>query len=240
MPFSEFLMIPFNISYWTTWGIFGRLINFILGGSRIDINLEVFNIPEWCNVYLPTDSITYFIPLKPNIKYTKEIVLAVSVNMDAPAYEEFSLMLEAKIYDRLVGPFGFITLLSPASKNVNFSLTPDYLALIDLYTPEGTDIETPPLIEKKFPIEVTNLGNGKTIVEFEVLEEPPGFNTYFDPVNLTLDIKEEKIINLMITAPSDFSGYETITIGYTPHFYYNYSIIGTTELKTILVFYSPP
>lgn len=177
---------------------------------------------------------------KPNIKIIKNNLLMVIVDEDAPAYLPFTLNFKATMNDKILGPLGFITLLSNVTKTVNITLKSDYLGMISLFSPEGYDIETPPNIEKQLPIECTNQGNGKTISEFEVIENPLGFIVYFDPVNLTLDIDEKKITNLKIIAPNNFSGNETITISSTPHFYYNYSIVGHPEKTKINVFYNSP
>jgi len=138
------------------------------------------------------------------------------------------------------GPLGFITFLSPVNKTVNITLIPDYWGVVFYELPEGSLIETPPLIEKQLPIIVHNLANGKTLIESEIVLYPPDFIVYLDPENLILDVGENKTMYLKVTAPSNFSGTEIIKTKFTPHFYYNYSLAGMPEIITFAVFYFPP
>jgi hypothetical protein len=107
------------------------------------------------------------------------------------------------------------------------------------FLPEGNIIETPPLVQVQLPIQITNLGNGKTIVENEVVSYPDGWTVSLPP-QLILEVDEYKEINLSIIAPYAFSDEKSITMSFTPHSFDNYSLIGQTIYVSILAYYRPP
>lgn len=239
VPNSGVLILPLNISYWVTGGIFGRLTNYYLSHRHfpVYIELEIIDKPEWCDTSIDDPIISIKIPPKQNIKYSGYSNLYVTVTEKAPAFEKFPITIKATMDRELKGPFRFITLLSPATITKNVTLIVGYWVPMGYYFPEGIEIETPPLIEKQLPIIAHNFGNGKTLLECEIIESPPGFLVNFDPENLILEVGEENTTYLKITAPSNFSGRETIITSFTPHYYYNYSIMDHTENITINVFY---
>ena len=179
-------------------------------------------------------------PKKQNIKESYNNFIIIFLDLNAPAYEEFNITIQATMDWEIKGPLGIITFLSPANKTVNITLIPDYRANWGYLLPEGSVIETPPLIEKQLPIIVYNYGNGKTLIESEIIIYPPGFIVYLDPENLILDVGENKTMYLEVIAPSNFSGTETILTKFTPHFYYNYSLVGMPEIITFHFYYFPP
>jgi hypothetical protein len=137
------------------------------------------------------------------------------------------------------GPFGLFTVMQSTTQVVNITFTVAYKPLIMLHLPEGNIVETPPLVQVELPIGIKNLGNGKTIVENEVVEYPSDWIVSL-PSQVILDVDEYKEMNLTIIAPSNFSGEEMIRVSFTPHYYYNYSLIGSTAYITILTYNRPP
>ena len=243
MPNSPTRILSLNYSYWVTWGIFGRLINYYLREIKyigfVYINFEIIDKPEYCNAWLNNNELQFGFPEKPNIKDSIHDNIFINLNENAPAYEEFNITIQATMDLEIRGPLGFITILSPAITIVNITFIPDYWGVVSYVTPEGNLLETPPLIEKQLPIEVENLANGKTIIETEILEVPDDFIIYFDPEELILDVGEEKTLYIKVIAPSNFSGRETIRTKYTPHFYYNYSLTGWSEIILFNFYYYP-
>jgi hypothetical protein len=104
--------------------------------------------------------------------------------------------------------------------------------------PKGNIIKTPPLVQVELPIGITNLGNGKTIVQNEVVNYPSGWTVAL-PAQVVLEVNKYKEMNLTIIAPSNFSGEKTITVSFTPHSFDNYSLIGQTTYASILAYYHP-
>jgi hypothetical protein len=121
---------------------------------------------------------------------------------------------------------------------VNVTFIVAYKPLIMPSLPEGNIIETPPLVQVKLPIGITNLGNGRTCVLNEVVEYPSGWTVTL-PAQLCLEVGDYWEMNLTIIAPSSFSGEESITVSFTPHSADNPSLIGETIYESILTYYHP-
>lgn len=237
MPLSEVRKLSFNISYWVTWGIFGRITNYFLRDYAVIINIEIIDKPEYCDASISQKELFFLIPNKQNIIESSNSFIHIVLYEKAPAYEEFNITIQATMDLEIKGPLGFVTFLSPAKKTVNITLIPDYWGVFNYELPEGTLIETPPLIEKQLPIEIKNIANGKTIIESEIIINPPDFIIYFDPEELIIEVGETKTMYLKVIAPSNFSGRETIRTYFTPHFYYNYSLVGPLEVITFHFYY---
>lgn len=166
------------------------------------------------------------------------VSLTVAVGEYAPAFEVFPVTIQATV-EPLHGPFGLFTLMQGTTRVENVTFNVGYKPLIQPFFPQTNIIETPPLIEVKLPIGIKNLGNGKTIVENEVVDYPDGWIVSL-PAQLVLEVGEYKEMNLSIVAPSNFSGVEMITASFTPHSFENYSLVGQTTFASFLGFYNPP
>jgi len=234
-PNIELFDLDLNISFWVTYGIFGGLVGVFLCGRPVQIKFEI-DKPDWCSASLSSSIITISIPKK-NVMRSIFISLVVHVNDSAPAFEEFPITIKATTDREIKGPFGLISFLSPATITKNITLRADYTGIISYYVQDS--IETPPQIEKQLPVIAENMANGKTIIECEIIESLPDFVVYFDPEELVLEVGEEKTTYLNITAPVDFSGEGMIMVCFTPHYFYNYSIVGASFNHTIKVFYYP-
>jgi len=125
------------------------------------------------------------------------------------------------------------------TKVVNVTFSVAYKPLIQPQFPETNVIEAPPLVQVELPIGIENLGNGKTIVVNEVVDNPDGWIVSI-PDQLIVDVDEYQEMNLSIVAAEDFSGVETITVSFTPHSFDNYSLVGQTIYASFLAFYNPP
>lgn len=227
-----------NVSFWVTWGIFGRLINYLYKYEPLIMKLSVVDFPEWCNAFTPAETFYVNIPRNENTYYEIHTYLTVRVHqINAPAFEVFPVTMQATI-EPLYGPFGFFQVMQGTTQVVNVTFTVAYLPMFNIQLPEGNVIETPPLIQVELPMRITNLGNGKTIVENEVVNHSSDW-TVSIPAQVILDVDEYKDINLTIIAPSNFSGEKTITVSFTPHSFDNYSLVGQTKYVTILAYYHP-
>lgn len=234
MPNEGAHTIPLNISYWITWGIFGKITNYLFKTREVDIYIEIIDIPDFCEASFSTNVTRLAFPDKQYLKESSINNIFITLDENAPAFEQFNITIQATMDHEIKGPLGFITLLSPAKITVNLALVPDYFGLISYELPEGNFIETPPLIEKQLPIILYNKGNGYSRIKSEILEYPSDFIIYIDPENLYLDVGENKTIYLKVLAPSNFSGIETIQTKFTP------SYVGRPELKgppEIITFY---
>jgi hypothetical protein len=239
IPRGPLRSVYLDISFWVTWGVFGRFINYIYHGTPIQLELSIIDKPEWCVGTLSQKTILGIIPPpKENSHQILHTLLTVTVADDAPAFELCPITIQT-IVEPLRGPFGLITVMQGITKVVNVTFTVAYKPLISFHLPQTNIIETPPLVQVELPIGITNLGNGRTTVENEVVNYPSDWIVTL-PSQLILDVGEYKEINLSIIAPSNFSGERTITMGFTPHSSDNYSLVGQCTFINILAYYNPP
>jgi hypothetical protein len=239
IPRGPMRQVQLDISFWVTWGVLGRFINYMYRGTAIRLELSIIDKPEWCSATLLQGTLQCIIP--PPKENSHEIVhtqLAVAVAENAPAFELCPVAIQATV-EPLHGPFGFLTMMQGTSQFVNVTFTVGYKPLIQLSLPETNIIEAPPEIQVELPIGIANLGNGRTTVVNEVLDYPNDWIVAL-PSQVILDVGEYKEINLSIIAPSNFSGVETITMGFTPHSSENYSLVGSLTVLNVLAFYNPP
>ena len=238
IPRGELRTVQLDIAFWVTWGVFGRLISYLYHGKQIRLDLSIVDIPEWCIASISQKIFGLNLPKKENSYEEASTYLSVMVADNAPAFEVFPVTIQTTI-EPSHGLFGFITILQGVTKVVNVTFTVGYKPLLQFSFPDTDIIETPPLVQVDFPIRISNLGNGKTIVENEVVNYPDGWNVSL-PVQVVLDVCESKEINATILAPYNFSGEESITFKFTPHSYDNYSLVGESTYTTILAYYNPP
>jgi len=224
--------------FWVNWGLCGRLINYLFKYKQVTISLSVVEKPEWCIATISQGTLSCIIPPKENNYEIVHTTLAVQVFDDAPAFEVFPVTIQATV-EPLHGLFGILTMMKGANRTVDVTFSVAYKPLIQPFFPQTNIIETPPLIQVELPIGIKNLGNGKTIVENEVVDYPDGWIASL-PAQLVLEVGEYKEMNLSIVAPSDFSGVETIIVSFTPHSFDNYSLVGQTTFASFLGFYNPP
>jgi hypothetical protein len=238
IPRGPLRSVYLEISFWVTWGIFGRLINYLLKYKQVIITLSVVDKPEWCVGTISQGTLSCFIPPKENSHEIVNTQLAVQVADDAPAFELCPVTIQTTIEPKH-GPFGIFTVMQGTIQVVNVTFTVAYKPLISFHLPQTNIIETPPLVQVELQIGITNLGNGRTTVENEVVNYPSDWIVAL-PSQVILDVGEYKEINLSIIAPSNFSGERTITMGFTPHSSDNYSLAGQLTYITILAYYNPP
>jgi hypothetical protein len=238
IPRGELRTVLLKVSFWVTWGIFGRLINYLLKYTQVIITLSVVDKPEWCVGTISQGSLQCIIPPKENSHEIVHTQLAVQVADDAPAFELCPVTIQTTIEPKH-GPFGIFTVMQGTTQVVNVTFTVAYKPLISFHLPQTDIIETPPLVQVELPIGITNLGNGRTTVENEVVNYPSDWIVVL-PSQVILDVGEYKEINLSIIAPVNFSGVETISLGFTPHSSENYSLVGMLTIINVLAFYNPP
>jgi hypothetical protein len=237
MPNHGVRDLSLNISYWITWGIFGRITNHLLKNGVVDIIIEIVDMPEFCEASFLTNVTLLPFPDKQNLNESYINYIFITIDENAPAYEEFNITIQAKMDHEIKGPLGLITFLNSATKTVNITLIPDYWGCVKYKLPEGNIIETPPLIEKQLPIIVYNCGNGKTLIESEIISAPPDFIIYIEPEILILDVLENKTMYLKVIAPSNFSGIVTIHTKFTPSFLGRPELQGPPEIIIFSFYY---
>jgi hypothetical protein len=230
------LIIPLNVSFWVTWGLFGRMINHFYFYKNVYANFWIgFN--PWCTPSLAFNQLPLYIPPKKNIHQMSMNQLSIDLDYFTPAFEVIPVKIVVTI-DSIIGPFRHFSLIHGTTYNTTVYCMAQYRPQLGFEYPEGDIIETPPLTQVEFPLMIENYGNGKTLVENEVFHSPIGWNISL-PSQTILEWGEEKEILLTFTAPSNFSGFDVINLQFTPHYYYNYSLMGHSDYVNIIVMYNP-
>jgi hypothetical protein len=238
IPRGPMRQVQLDISFWVTWGVFGRLIGYLLRSQLLTMQVSIIEKPEWCYAFISQQNLSFTIPREENNQIIIHDYLAVGVGDDASAFEVFPVMIQLRV-ESVRGPFGIITMMQGTSQVVNVTFTVGYKPLIQVSLPETNIIEAPPLVQVELPVGLKNFGNGRTTVENEVVNYPSDWIVAL-PSQVILDVGEYKEINLSIIAPSNFSGVETITLGFTPHSSENYSLVGTESVINVLAYYNSP
>jgi len=237
IPRGSMRLVQLDISFWVTWGVFGRLISYLLRSQLFTMQVSIIEKPEWCNAIISQKNLSSTIPREENNPMILHDYLTVGVDEDAPAFEVFPVTIQVTV-ESARGPLGLLTLMQGTNRTVDVTFNVAYKPLIQPFFPQTDIIETPPLVQVELPIGIKNLGNGRTIVANEVVHYPEGWIVSL-PAQLILDVDEYKEMNLTIIAPSNFSDEETITVSFTPHSFENYSLVGTITYASFLAYYRP-
>jgi hypothetical protein len=237
IPHGEIRSVPLHVLFSVTRGICGRFINYLLMNQPVIVKLSVIDTPEWCTAIISQGTLSVIIPRDENTYCDVWTYLSVIVDDNAPAFELFPVIIQATI-EPLHGLLGLFIVMQGTTRVENVTFTVGYKPLLQFVFPQGNIIETPPLVQVELPIGITNLGNGKTIVENEVVNHPDGWTVSL-PAQVVLDVDEYKEINLSILAPYEFSDEKSITVSFTPHSFDNYSYVGQTTYASFVVYYRP-
>jgi len=228
--------VPLTIKFWVTWGLLGRLINLFYWYHTLYANFRIINSP-WSDSSLIFDQLPLYIPPKQNIQQLCLNQLTIDLDWDTPAYEMIPITIETKI-EPIIGPSGTLVLIRGLTNQTTIYAMIKYHSSLSFDFPEGQTFETPPLSQLEVPVEIYNHGNGKTLVENEVYDQPSGWNVSL-PSQFVMEQDEQTNFIVTLMAPSNFSGYENIILKFTPHYYYNYSEVGGTYFEYIQVYYNP-
>jgi len=172
------------------------------GEPKATINLSIADCPNWCTAELDTTTIE----LEIDNKFTEaKAKLQISVNETAPALELTEITVKAEYAGHWT--------IKGTSNTTTISFLPAYVSNI---TYEAlTEHTIPPLKNTTIPINITNNGNGETIVNIEVEDPPENWNISLDPEDITISVGKTEQINLTVKPVKGFEE-ETITLKLTP------------------------
>ncbi len=222
--------IPLNISCVVTGGIFGEYIlwYYRITNQYLDVSLDLEEIPSYCHSSLSTTQLQFPITNTPTYQIVQ---MTLAVDYTAPAYEALSLKINASVDDKK-GPLGLFTIIEGYQRTSMIFFIADYLPLLAIRL-EDNVIQTTPGITVNVPIDVKNLGNGKTTVFATIEEVPSGWiGIVTDQVDLEVD--ENKSMILQIRTPTNFNGNRVFTLYFTPHFSHDLSKMGKPVSVSVL------
>lgn len=234
-PLSGYCEFAMNVSYRVS-GLFANMLIYLLGRWRTNIvvELSVEDVPEWAYVGVYPKTVSPMISTKWKSEGCR---VQISVDENAPAYEISYFKLKAKSIS-VKGPFRMLTWINDTEHVEEIPFVPGYFPIIHV-NPENYYLETPPGEITNLTILIENIGNGLTSVNAEVIQIPSDdWWCYIQPETV-LDVGESKNVSFFIMPPGNFSGFETIRLGFTPSYFYDPTQQGSTQIHTITVHYKP-
>jgi hypothetical protein len=210
IPRGEMRQLDLELRYQvTTGGIAAQMVFMIYQGRQVNIKMEVIDTPSWCTANLKSGTLTTTIS-----SFEKELstVLTLRIEDDAPAYGAGFVKIKATVPK--------IGVIDGFNQEFTLEFTPAYLPMISAQLPEGNSNKIGPMDTASFPIEVTNLGNARTRVFFEIEYMPKGWIAVItDDITLDESQGSQGTAYLTIKPPKSF-GYhydeESIRVKMTP------------------------
>jgi len=195
------------------------------GGVSIDLTVE--SCPSFCSASMSTSSV--IAPITQNLNLATNASLIVTVNENAPGFDDFTVRVKAK--SKQVN--GLLVNVPPLETVHDVRVKPSYAALISIEEPKGNFMEIGPMDTADFEIRLENLGNAPTEVTFELINIPDGWNPNIqETVTLGSGVMGEdssKTVTLRIKPPYGF-GYhnerKTLQVKVIPSYYRNPTLEG--------------
>jgi hypothetical protein len=229
VPRGALRALDLSITHTVTRGVFGQGMLQVYRNQLIVIIVEIVETPSWCTATIAQGTLSTTVQPDQTTEVTTSLSLQVAD--DAPA---FGLgYIKVKATARKAGLIqGFI-------QEFTLTFVPDYKPLIQPVYPETNTKRIGPLDTAVFPIQITNLGNARTVVLLTVEDVPADWNAIItDQLILEEGEGSSATAYLVIKPPKNF-GYhndeKTITISMQPVKYDDYSKKGETTYATFLV-----
>ncbi len=187
-------------------GLISRLILFRSISKDIpsaEINLSV-ECPKWCTATLEPSNVS--IKISDEFKEAKAKV-TFSINKTAPAFESSDITIKAEYKNK--NNWG----IRDSNNKTTVSFMPAYVSGLDYELKAEQNIS--PVNKTTIPINITNTGNGETIVSIKIENPPKNWNMSVDS-EITISVGVTKQIYLIVTPVKTFKN-ETIQITLTPN-----------------------
>jgi hypothetical protein len=230
VPRGALRTLELTINHHVTRGVFGQVLLQLYAGYPVVIHIEIVKTPTWVTATLAQGTLT--VTVTPDIAgSTVTTQISLQVADDAPAYGLGYIELKATAQKA--------GLIKGFEQNFTLSFVPDYKPLIQPTYPATNSKEIGPLDTAIFPIQITNLGNARTVVLLTVTNVPSNWNAIItDQVILEEGTGSTGTAYLVIKPPKGFGYHDdqkTITISMQPVKADDYSKKGETTYATFLV-----
>ncbi|MCK4365131.1 MAG: hypothetical protein KAW45_03705 [Thermoplasmatales archaeon] len=229
IPNKDPIEITINVSYQIE-GFLAGLHTKLYKNRDVEIELAIVEKPEWCEASLSETNIS----TTPGTQEPHTSLLTLSVDETAPAFNDGKVKIQATC-SAIKGLLKIITKVTGNNETFEIPFTVGYLPLIKVEFGNYSS-EIPPLNVTTIPVNITNLGNGKTTVKIEV-ENESGNYTLDYPDNVILDSQisggdYKKQIEIEIQPYKNFT-LEEIKIKFTPHYTGDPELKGQTITTTL-------
>jgi hypothetical protein len=197
-------------------------------GKQVDINLDVVDISDGCQVTILNPILSTVVSEGEQELSTK---FSIAIDETVPAYSGCYATINATV-EPIKGPLGILTLISGFQKEITITFEPAYLPLINADFLDGNLIEISPFNETEIPISIENLGNDRTKVIAAVEEYPENWNVSISDV--IVDVGNTTQTYLTVTTDNKFDE-EMIVISLTPVRALNENDRGSTQTSTLIL-----
>jgi hypothetical protein len=229
VPRGELRTLTLVITHTVSRGALGEGVLVTLTGALIKIDVSIIETPSWCTATISQGTLS--VTVQPNAISTVETILSIQVANDAPAYG-----------------LGYVKVKATAEKtgiiegyedDFTLSFIPAYKALISPSLPETNSKEIGPMDTAVFAIDITNLGNARTVVLLNVVNVPKDWVAVITSQLILEEAAGSKATAYLVIKPPKSFGYhydeQTIQISMQPVKADDYSKKGEITYETFLV-----
>lgn len=209
VPRGELRTLTLVITHTIARGALGKEVINLLTGSVIPITITIISTSPWCTAVISQGTLSIIV--QPDVVSTVQTTVSIQVENNAPAY--------GLGYIKIKTTAAQTSLIEGTENDVTLGFIPAYKALIQPALPETNVKKIGPMDTAVFPIEITNLGNARTIVILNVTTVLKDWNAVITS-QLILDEGEDTGTAYLIVKPPKSFGYhydeETIQISMQP------------------------
>lgn len=234
-PYSAPINIPIKIQA-KIRGVLQHIVSPNYASNVFFTRLYIDEAPEWCKVTVNPPLVS--IPVNQDWELANA-TLSITLDKDSPAFETSKIKI--RITARSMGISA--TVVPEVNMTLEVPFTVGYVPLLAINELEGNHKVINPDQTANFPIEIINLGNGKTDIKTDILSVPEGWQVEaISEISLGakyLGDNYKKTLNLAIKPPYDF-GYhedrEVIEISITPHSNKYSNLSGESHVLSFVVY----
>ncbi len=228
VPRGELRTLTLVITHTIAKGALGEEVLNLLTGSVIPITITITDASPWCTAVVSQGTLSIIV--QPDTISTVQTTVSIQVANDAPAYGLGYIKIKATAAQT--------SLIEGTENTVTLSFIPEYKALIQPSLPETNVKEIGPMDTAVFPIEITNLGNARTIVLLNVTNVSKDWNAVIT-TQLILDEGGDTGTAYLVVKPPKSFGYhydeQTIRVSMQPVKADDYSKKGQITYETFLI-----
>ena len=208
VPFGTSVTVPITVTYWTEipqlfwsviWPINALILFFRFRFPMQKIFFESSDVPDGVKSYFSLNPVIIDIPFEGEIrKVNTSLIMSVIGKNALSTFHRIELNAFCKNIGRLEG----------TERKLCIEFFIEYSPCLYISAPPVSI--TPRNQTTVIPINVTNCGNWLTRVHGEIFDFPEDFDIILVPSNQDIEIYEKEEFFLIVTPPSDFTGYELI------------------------------
>ena len=179
----------------------------IKGLPESNLTISISKCPTWCTADIDKDVVEFSfddIYKDANSSVEKTVKLEYTVNENATALLTDDIEIQAEF----MGTGSIDAITKSTTINVKVAYEPDILVEAE------SELLIPPLKNTTVPINITNKGNGDSIISIQFIN-PENWTATFDQEVFTLKINETIKLNLTINPPKEFIN-QTINFSFIP------------------------